>query len=482
MVKKHIRRTEIHWLSSAILAACLVTLLLVNLIVCALAQRIPLMWDLTRDKLYQLSEQTLNALETLDSKIAIDVMCDGTDLENNGGYFAQTKHLLDQYAVYNRSITVSYRDPTVNPGFIAQHADMELGQYDILVSCGERKQKTTIFDLFNSEYAEQLGKQYIRSSKAEQIITSSILRVASAKVVTTAFLTGLEGTYPQPLQELLSSAGYEVTEESLTSLLSGTQADVLFLLAPSRDISSEALDALNAYMENGGKLGRTLIYAPAPNDIHLPNLEAFLHQWGIAYGDGLVLEMDQQRYLNAKPYLSLVEYSQSENIPEYPVNVPFLSPVGREMQQKFQTQSGYKTQVLLQYSPQAYAMPVQASADWHPAEDDFSAYPALIRSQYTQYDGAEKKHSTVLAFATAEALGSTALENSSFANAEYFLSVLGQACDIGNTIIVPTKALSVEQLVITQSQFIVLAIVFMLLIPALTLIAGVWMWWRRKRL
>ncbi len=409
MTKNNMCRAGIRWLSSALLAVGLAALVLINLVTNALAQRISLTWDLTHDKAYELSEQTLSILASLDEKVAIDVMCDGIDLENGGGYFAQAKWLLDQYAVRrvrSRSVTVTYRDPAANPGFIAQYADMKLEQYDILVSCGGQTQKTNIFDLFNSEYVEQLGKQYIRSSKAEQELTSAILRVTSERTVTVAFLTGLESVYPQSLRELLSSGG---------------------------------------------------------------NLEAFLHQWGISYGDGLVLEMDQQRYINGKPYLSLVEYVQGENLPSHPDNVPFLSPLGRELHQEFQAQSGYETQVLLQYSPQACVMPVQASDDWQPSADDFYAYPALIRSQYTQYEGKEAKRSTVLAFAAAEALGSTSLENVSFSNAEYLLSALRMVCGSESVIAIPAKTLMAEQMVITQSQYIVLAVIFMLLIPALTL-------------
>ena len=195
-----------------------------------------------------------------------------------------------------------------------------------------------------------------------------------------------------------------------------------------------------------------------------------------------MLEMDQQRYINGKPYLSLVEYVQGENLPSHPDNVPFLSPVGRELHQEFQAQSGYETQVLLQYSPQACVMPVQVSDDWQPSADDFYAYPALIRSQYTQYEGKEAKRSTVLAFAAAEALGSASLENVSFSNAEYLLSVLGMVCGSESVIVIPAKTLMAEQMVITQSQYIVLAVIFMLLIPTLTLAGGIGMWLHRKRL
>ena len=134
MTKNNMCRAGIRWLSSALLAAGLAALVLINLVTNALAQRISLTWDLTHDKAYELSEQTLSILASLDEKVSIDVMCDGIDLENGGGYFAQAKWLLDQYAVRSRAVTVTYRDPAANPGFIAQYADMKLAQYDILVS------------------------------------------------------------------------------------------------------------------------------------------------------------------------------------------------------------------------------------------------------------------------------------------------------------------------------------------------------------
>ena len=88
----------------------------------------------------------------------------------------------------------------------------------------------------------------------------------------------------------------------------------------------------------------------------------------------------------------------------------------------------------------------------------------------------------MLAFAAAVALGSTSLENVSFSNAEYLLSALRMVCGSESVIAFPAKTLMAEQMVITQSQYIVLAVIFMLLIPALTLAGGIGMWWHRKRL
>lgn len=480
--KCDMHRRQLRRLPALVLTAALAILVMLNLVADAAEKRLPLVWDLTRDKVFALSEQTIEVLSSFRKDVQIDVMCDALTLENGGGYYTQAKKIIDQYPVYGNTITVTYRDPVSNPGFLAQHADMELAEYDILVTCGERKAKTNIFELFNAEYNEYTGKQHIRSSKAEQEITSALLRVSAEETAEAVLLTGQQENYTQALRELLQANGYGVSEESLITGSLDTQADVAFLLAPTRDLSKESLQALDDYLENGGEYGRVLVYAPGAQTNELPNLEAFLRQWGIEYGTGLVMESNSERYINATPYLSLVEYVDKNDILKVRTDIPFFSPFGREMYTGFEAQSAHETQVLLRYSESAYAMPVLMEDGWMPTDEDFNAYPALICSQYTQYEGTLPKRSTVLAFASEEAVGAAALENVSFSNAEYLLSLLGDLSGREDFIQIPAKSLTSSTLGITQAQFLCMTIIFMLLLPATVAAAGIGIWlWRKNK-
>lgn len=482
MKKSNIRRSHALGLSSAILCVVLLALVLLNLVIGAASSRILLTWDLTHNQIFALSQQTKDLLSALSQDVAIDVMCDELQLENSGGYFTQAKKVIDQYSIYGHTVTVTYRDPAANPGFVSQYSEFSPQQYDILVSSGSKTIKTNVFDLFNSQQGNQPGKQFIQSSKAEQQITSSILRVTSDRVVHAVILTGQEGAYPKALESLLVSNGYEVTQQNLSVGTIPEDAEVLFLLAPTRDLSEDAVNTLQKYLENNGTYGHTLVYAPSVDTPVLPNLEAFLLQWGVSYAPSLVMESDSQRYINSSPYLSVVEYVPGEDVPDYRADVPYLNPFGREMHRVFDAQSGYSTQVLLQYSEKAYAMPLTAQEGWKPGKDDFAAFPALIRSRLTQHTDSGEKYSTVLAFSSAEELGQTALENVTFSNSQYLMELLGDACNREESIHIPAKTIQNDRLAITQAQFSALTFLFTILLPAAVLLIGLAVWLHRRKL
>lgn len=472
---KKSKQSSASGLAKGILCVVLLALILLNLVVSVVSERVALTWDLTKNQVFALSQQTKDLLDSLDHKISIDVMCDELQLENGGGYFTQTKKIIDQYAIYCPGITVTYRDLAVNPGFAAQYSDFSPEQYDILISSDKNTFKTNIFSLFNSE--TNGNQQLIRSSKAEQELTSAILRVCSEQTTHAVILTGQEGTYPKALETLLISNGYEVSSQNLSVGELGSDIQLLFLLAPTRDISPEDAVTLQKYLEADG---HTLVYAPSVDTPELPNLDALLLQWGVSYDSALIMESNSQRYINSSPYLSIVDYVPGEDAPSYSADVPYLNPFGRKMNQEFETQSGYSTQVLLQYSPKAYAMPLSAEENWRPDNEDFAAYPAVIRSHRTQPDS--ESFSTLLAFSSAEDLGQTALENVSFSNAEYLLQLLSDACNREEMIHIPAKSITSDRLSITQSQFSTISTVFTLVLPATVLVLGLAMWLHRRKL
>ncbi|MFQ3619534.1 MAG: Gldg family protein, partial [Spirochaetales bacterium] len=93
--------------------ALILGLMLLNLIVQQFSPQI----DLTKNKLFSLSEQTLQVLEKIDTPVTI------YGLWEPGKESRQIKEVLDKYVAKNKNIRLEVVDPDKNPGLVArQHS------------------------------------------------------------------------------------------------------------------------------------------------------------------------------------------------------------------------------------------------------------------------------------------------------------------------------------------------------------------------
>src|SRR5699024_6069315 len=112
---------------------------------------------------------------------------------------------------------------------------------------------------------------------------------------------------------LLSENNYAI--ETISTLLQDNipeDTEILVLCAPINDLSTDELRKLDAYMKNDGALGKQLYYAASIDQPSLPNLESFLKEWGIEYGEGVVYETDPDYQASGVPYIMTGSLASSD--------------------------------------------------------------------------------------------------------------------------------------------------------------------------
>ena len=475
-----IRKLKYGGFATAFIAVFIVVVILINLIAQTAAEKFPLFLDLTGNKAYELTETSVEYLETLQEAVSIQMMSDEATLEQNGGYYLQVRELLSQYEMHSDWVTVEYVDIVSNPGIVSQYPELNLQRYDILVK-GEKKQiKIEFSSLFEKEYSQSTGKYYIQYSNAEQELTSSIMRVVTDEEKKVLILRGQNQTYPEAFLNLLEKNGYEVVAQNLLTDQVDMDATVAFIIAPQVDLEEDMIKKLDEYLTNDGNYGRCLIYAPHPTAGTLPNLDAFLAQWGIAMNTEIVMENDPARYVNNLPYIALTTYTQQDYTENLNIDTPYMSPLGRNMSVLFENKSVYTTSVLLSYSDQSYTINAKTSADWMPTDEVLMERPALVRSTYMTYDNTETLSSNLFVFASAASFDASALENSSTSNAQYILNILAKVTGRMDGMRIEPKTLSKAKLGITQQQYYIYSILFMVGMPLIMIAIGMIVWLKRR--
>lgn len=328
------------------------------------------------------------------------------------------------------------------------------------------------------------GQQYIASSKVDAVMVSAIMGVTSDAMPTVCFLTGFGDVTYTAFSDLLTANNFEVSEQNILVGEMDNSPDICVLMAPSTDLDLEVLKKLDAYLENGGQKGKSLLYFPVASQPELPNLAAFLAEWGIAVEDGFMVETDARRIFYSNPLVSTVEYAETEfsSTVLNSGNVDFAVWQGRALTQLFENSGSTAVTTMLSYPSTALRIPPDADvasantfADIGVAGD----YAALIRATSTKYDGMNPLESNVVVASSV----TTALSfsgSTSMSNDNYFVALLNDMVGRENTFSVPSKSLVGDQLNFNGLQALMFLVLFIVIIPLAILITGIVVWARRR--
>jgi ABC-type uncharacterized transport system involved in gliding motility auxiliary subunit len=252
-------------------------------------------WDLTQNKLYSLSEQSLNAVSNIKDKVTVRVWT--SDIESMGGA-TNLKKFLDNYKIHSRGkVEVEILNP--NDHVLKANSD-KVTKSNIMVVRSESGRESRI-EVFNE-------------AKAEELITNAIIETqkkdGGKKLV--CFLTGHgEPSITDNTQiglsnakERIESAGYEAKEISLANATSFPQeCETLGIVGPK----SQALDQEKKLIEDYlGKGGRVLaLFGLSTHE----SWNEILKPYGVAFNKDLIIRRE-----NPGNPISIVTQDYAEDV------------------------------------------------------------------------------------------------------------------------------------------------------------------------
>ena len=499
--------------SVAITAAVLAGIILLNVLVGALSKRFVLEFDMSAEKENSMSEENIDYLKNLDAEVQITVCATPEDYE--GGYmsyyaqnlygvtsdatdyYKQTIKLLDKYPAYNDKISLRYID-TQDSKFTeisSKYSNEKLSYGDIIVSCtknGSERYKIVGFsDVYNlSEDSTYAAYGYTTSTVAgnnvETAVTSAIAYVTSNKTKKAALITGhSKNDYTSDYQTLLKENNYEITviSDSMIGSISD-EYDAVIIAAPTTDFLGSELDAISAFLENDGKLGKGLIFFADAAAPYLPNLSDFLEQWGIAVGEGILFETNSQNYMPDDPMTMGTYPTSSDNDITSGMNL-CITGYNVPITAAFESEGNITVTSLMSTPESVVAAPVGTAASWTGADDyTKQSYSSVIQAEMSDYDDDNNEISSyVLAFSSIEFIQSEYNEQPSVANKNITLAAAeraGGAEDTGISLISKTITNESYSDSVTDSSAGIIRILFMFILPIACIALGIYIFIRRK--
>ena len=480
------RRMKIGALALISTIVVIAAVIAVNYFVDYIADRNVLEIDMTSKGEYEISDETVQLLSTLSEPITITVLCDETDYNNNSDLRRLPKVLQRYEQLSHGNVTVKYINAVNNPAIFSQYDQLgDLSSGDIIVESSKRYKSMSPYDLleYQTDKSSTPGSssnetKYLTGLRAEQRLTSAILYVTANKVPKAAYLTGhQESTEHETLDTLLTSANYDTQELSL--MQEGKvpdDVDMLLILQPQGDFTTEEIDALDEFMSNGGKM----IVSYASNTPTLTNLEEYFTEWGVAYDDKMVY--DNERCFAGTNFYLMPNVSTVEGLTDNLDTKSYvIIPGARPITTLWEQDNWRGTQVLMSTSNNSYAKDLSSETTNYEQSDTDETGPfnVGVLSYQNSMHNLNSTYSYAL-FLNAGFLSDSTLDNTAFLNKDYVLAALNFMTDDSEAVSIASKDLTSTTLAVPGSAKSVLFYLLILIIPGVCLVGGIAVWARRR--
>ena len=438
-------------------AVMVIAVIFVNLMVSVLSEKLPLKADLTGNEIYSLSKETVNVLKNVDKEVNIYF------LASKGNESAGVKQTLDMYKGYSGKIKFADVDPTRDPSF-TKNLGVEVSENSVIVKCGDRMK---IID-GNAMYDTTFQQQGIISYELEVKLTGAIEYVLKAEDVNVRFTTGHEEIGFGLFGQFLETENATVSEIDLKTTDIPEDTKVLYIAGPKRDFSAEEIAKIQGFVNMGGSLNVSMDVGNS-----LPLFEQFMKEYyGVEFAGGLVAETEKSKILNNNP-LYIIPDAQPHDI----TNDFISKKIGAVMPQA--------RGIILNERSGIEATPLFKTSDKAISGDDTEVSEAqsfCLAAAITAYGSTGKKAKLIVSGTTLYG-GNMFVKEANVANADFLRNSYNYLYggEI-NTLSITPKNVSVSYLKLSLSQIILYGIFIGILPPVLVLAAGVFVWFRRRRL
>jgi gliding motility-associatede transport system auxiliary component len=438
------------------------SLLMVLLFVCILvivnflAARHSVRWDFSENQNFSLSPQTHRVIRSLPRDVKITVFT----REKDPGYQSY-KERLDSYRQASPKITVEFVDPERQPK-IAQ-------------AYGISRTDTAIFE--SGEHQARV------TTPSEAELTGGLIRVSKSSKKRVLFLEGhgerslddRERTGFFVAREALIKQGYDVGTLSLlkeTAVPDNTA--ILVLAGPQRSVTTEEQDRIYTYVQQGGHL--LLLIDPNTQ----ADLNPLLKRWGLAAGPGVLVDLQDRLAQGDLTALLVRTFTEHEITQDLTAAVLF--PLSRHITFDEQVGKDWDFVPLARTSPNSWAeTDLRGRVVNLDEKEDVKGPLPMAAALSPKSPPAEGKPRPAIVV-----IGNSTFATNAFlnfpGNSDFFLHTAGWLAEERDLIAIGPKEEALRPFTPNPLQERTLLYLQVVLLPALTIIAGIMVWRKRRRL
>ena len=438
-------------------------------------------WDLTANKQYSLSDQTVKLLQGLKVPIKFLVF----DQEAN---FDRFRPRLEGYRYNSKQVEVEYVDADRRP--------VQTKQYNV--------------DTYGTVVIEYMGRTERATSDSEQDLTNALIKVLNPQMRKVYFLSGhgekdpasSERTGYSAIADALKRDNYQF-DKLVLAQTNEIPADATMLVeaGPRTDLLEQELPIIEEYVSK--RSGKLLVMLDPSDDFKQPapmtRLTGLLKEWGINATQSVVVDLSGRTQVatvpvSAPPYPSHAITQGFGLITMFPlvraITPATDAPQGRTGQSFVQTaqRSWAETNLATLEDPSKLAAepekgdvagPVSiavATAVPAPSSDKPDATPA--KNPPDTADQAPKPETRIAAIGDSDFAANAYLGIEG--NRDLFMNTVNWLAQQENLISIRPREAADRRITLTANAATGMFWLTIVVIPAMVLGTGVFTWWRRR--
>jgi len=466
-------------MTSAILI--IVAIIIVNLIVSAISDKIALKFDLTKDNILSFSDTTKDVIKELDTEVKIISLIPETD---NSREMIQIDEVLKKYERSSSKIKYSRvntkRNPAVLNKYLLNGKALE-NDYYVIFETDRMYTVVAVNDLLMMYKDKSTNNILAGALSAEQYFSSAIVKVTKGSNITACVLSGHGEVFDAEIfkTKILPGSGYEFKDVSLASQNIPEKADLLIVASPESDYSAEEIEKIDNYLKDGGDI---VIIADAVTG-DLTNLFGYMSEWGVSFDYGMAADDDEANYAGYKTYV-LAKLPENEIVKTMGISgQQTVFPLARPIVLKDKV--GVTSTVLATTGENGYIKEnVYSSVDSF--EEGDTRKKSNLAVMLTKQNSMESR-SNMFVVGTSIFMGDYSSETSQFytlldesANRKFCSGVFAYVTDQPSSFYIMPKNIVQDKVIINQLSIYIYTMITVFIIPIIILAWGLITWLRRR--
>lgn len=427
-------------------------------------------YDVTVNKLFTLTDDTVQLVSNLSQDVTIYVLVDEDSKD------ADLDRTLQQLRGYSDHIQVEYVSPVANPMFYYKYTDIQPATNSLIV-VGDYA--STVVD-YNDMYMYQMN-YYTYSNElvgydGEGQIVSALARVVVADVPKFYMISGHD---EWAFDETFLNALYKenVTYETLNLYaVDAVPEDAygVIINAPYSDYSNDDMGKILSYLEQGGNA--FIIIPQAQINTEMENFEQIVGYYGVSIVDGLIVESDRGLYYQS-PY-DLFPNIVYDAITEQIYDGTVFAPISRGLAYDEDSEDVIYRPLLTTSDESFSKTNILNLEDYRKADTDIDG-PFVIAME-AEKPAANGEVTKAVIVSTEEMFTSEADNVVPGYNAKLFGSIVADLADRDVSMGIPVKYYEIGNFAFSaRTVFLVGVLIFLMVIFCLS--SGLVIWIRRRR-
>lgn len=432
--------------------------------------------DVSSTKIYDISDTTKDLLDSLDKKVDMTVLAVKDDTDERITTF------LSRYGSLSDEISVEWIDPVLHPSALT---DYDTTENTIVVSCADTGKTTTVsFDdiLVMDQYSYYYyGTTSYTEFDGEGQLTGAVNYVTNDTDHTIYQTTGHgESTLSATITDLMEKNSYTLSEVNLLMSTSVPEdCDLLLMDAPTVDLSEEETQMLRDYLAGGGK---AMILFGDTSSADLPNLAGVLSEYGMEAADGYIA--DPTRCYQGNYYYIFPELTVSGDLADNISSEMVLLMNAHGINLTDPQRDTISTTAFMASSDQAYAV---TESTQEQGSYTFGAVATETLENEEEESGssdaeesAEAKESRLTVISAGSLIDQSITDTfPQLENTQLFMNAVTANFEGVQNLSIEAKSLGTEYNTMQHTGLLSLFAIFG--IPAVILIGGFVVWFRRRR-